>query len=69
MKLTKEQSDILYIVKGIGIFTVVIGHSWGILVGLTKPYFYHMPLFFFIGGFFLSGEEPIKAATRTIKKI
>ncbi|WP_187640581.1 acyltransferase family protein [Escherichia albertii] len=69
MTLTKEQSDTLYIVKGIGIIAVVIGHSWGILVGITKPYFYHMPLFFFVGGFFIDGITPFKTIKKTLSKI
>lgn len=36
------------IVKALGIISIVIGHSWARLVRFV--YFYHLPLFFFVGG-------------------
>ena len=62
----------LDIAKGIGILLVVIGHCipdastsegisiWGYKVLFNIIYSFHMPLFFFIAGFFLSRESIVK---------
>lgn len=69
MDIKNKESDAIYIMRAIGIMTVVIGHHWGILVGITKPYLYHMPLFFFLGGIFINGENPMKKSISASYKI
>ena len=53
MNKIKDKDRLLWadVMKGIGIISVVIGHVYG--GGIHKLIFsYHMPLFFFIGGYF-----------------
>ncbi len=57
------------IVKAIGIISIVIGHSWAKLVRIV--YFYHLPLFFFVGGALYNeikyGNDPYKNFSSKIK--
>lgn len=69
MTLNKHESDIIYIMKAIGIITVVIGHYSGILSNITQPYLYHMPLFFFIGGMLINGKKPVHSSIKVSYKI
>lgn len=48
--MKNERSDLIDIVKGIGIFLVVLGHQNTVLT--QEIYSFHMPLFFFISGIF-----------------
>lgn len=41
------------IAKGIGIILVVWGHTFGCCPVMKEIDFFHMPLFFFVAGFFL----------------
>ena len=56
--------------KGFGIIAVVIGHTaleygwWG-----TFIYSFHMPLFFFLSGFFFSWSPDLPAAEQIRKKV
>ena len=45
------RSNFIDIVKGIGIFLVVLGHQNTILT--QEIYSFHMPLFFFLSGIFI----------------
>ena len=46
------------IVKGIGIVSIVIGHSCGAFVDVTRfVYLYHLPIFFFVSGFLYSEKK------------
>ena len=48
------REDIVDVLKGIGILAVIAGHcDFPLLLGIS-PYAFHMPLFFFISGFFLN---------------
>ncbi len=52
--------------KAIGIIVVVMGHfSWNSL-NIFKPYIYHMPLFFIIGGLLI---KPISSKKKLLKNI
>lgn len=42
------------ILKAIGIITVVIGHTWSNVFAWFPTYSFHMALFMFISGYFLS---------------
>ena len=55
--MSDKRNDIVDIAKGIGIFLMVIGHT-----GIPLPlriwiYSFHMPLFFFISGFFYKRDK------------
>lgn len=43
------------IMKGLGIFSVVVGHSW--MWAQNFVYLYHVPLFFFISGYFYNEQK------------
>jgi fucose 4-O-acetylase-like acetyltransferase len=59
--------DYLDIVKGLGIIFVVIGHS-GLL--LSKfVYLFHIPLFFFISGYFYQDKYTLNFSDFIIKRI
>lgn len=57
------------IVKGIGILSIVIGHSFRQLVPLV--YMYHLVIFFFLGGYFYNeekyGDDPYKCLVSKLK--
>ncbi len=49
-----KRLDFIDIAKGIGIILVVTGHLLPVAAGLhVLIYSFHMPLFFFLSGFFL----------------
>ena len=56
-------------VKALGIISVVIGHYPGDPFVLLKPYVYHMPLFFFLGGvLFNTRRSLLSHSVNLIKK-
>lgn len=59
------QIDVL---RGLGILFVVIGHNWIVLkdkdYAFQVIYAFHMPLFFYISGIFLSGNENLFSAVK-----
>ncbi|MCI7442941.1 MAG: acyltransferase family protein [Clostridium sp.] len=59
MELNKNRRiDYIDIAKGIGIILMVMGHSLGTEFKLkTFIYLFHMPLFFFISGYFIKDES------------
>lgn len=50
----KKHNKKLSILRGIGIFLVVLGHTNSILVKYI--YFFHLPLLYFLSGYFLKGN-------------
>ncbi|MGB6241848.1 MAG: acyltransferase family protein [Castellaniella sp.] len=52
-KPTARESLAIHYAKAMGIVMVVIGHYHGSLFDFYRPYTFHMPLFFFIGGLLL----------------
>lgn len=52
--------------SAIGIIMVVLGHYPATTFDAISPYYYHMPLFFFIGGMFASNSKSI---FESIKKV
>ncbi|HEO9688162.1 TPA: acyltransferase family protein [Morganella morganii subsp. morganii] len=68
--ITKEQKiDCINYAKAIGIIAVVIGHYKNDMFDVFKPYMYHMPLFFFIGGILHNDKRSItNSILTTIKK-
>ena len=52
------------LLKGFGILTVVAGHCNFPMLLWVDPYSFHMPLFFFISGFFLNLERPYLSFVR-----
>lgn len=65
MRLSKEESKSLYLVKAIGIISVVLGHYTDFL-SVAKPYYFHMPLFFFIGGITLHDQLNIRKLFKSV---
>ncbi|ENO0838869.1 TPA: acyltransferase family protein [Enterobacter hormaechei subsp. steigerwaltii] len=57
--MDKQTSLTIDYAKAIGISLVVIGHTAWKPFQTLDPYYFHMPLFFFIGGFLCSGRKPI----------
>lgn len=56
--LTKEERiDTINYMKAFGIIAVVIGHYKHDIFDIFKPYMYHMPLFFFIGGMLFNDKR------------
>lgn len=68
MKITPEQSLTLDYAKAIGIITVVIGHYHGNPFEYYRPYIYHMPLFFFLGGLLINPTRSIFSNSINITK-
>ncbi|MDU7480408.1 MAG: acyltransferase family protein [Hafnia alvei] len=62
----KERRDAIDYVKAIGIIAVVIGHYKHDIFDVFKPYLYHMPLFFFVGGLLFNTK---KTYTDSIKNV
>ncbi|EOI5728751.1 acyltransferase family protein [Cronobacter malonaticus] len=67
-KFNEYESLTLDYAKAIGIFFVVIGHYDASVLNLFKPYMFHMPLFFFIGGLTLNHNKPVMSFLKTITK-
>lgn len=67
-KFSNSESLTLDYAKAIGIFFVVLGHYDSSVMNLFKPYTFHMPLFFLIGGLTLNYTKPLKSFTRSVFK-
>jgi len=65
-RLTDEQSLALSYAKAFGIILVVLGHYKNTFFNIYHPYLFHMPLFFFIGGYVFN---PKKGALSVAKNI
>jgi hypothetical protein len=68
MKLSKEESTSLYLVKAIGITSVVFGHYVG-FIKFLNPYYFHIPLFFFIGGITLKDSFNAKHLLKSVSSL
>lgn len=55
--LSDDQSLAVSYAKAIGIILVVIGHYPELVFSLYSPYSFHMPLFFFLGGYLFSARR------------
>lgn len=64
--MLKQRDISLDYIKAMGILLVVIGHYPVIFFNIASPYFFHMPLFFFVGGVL---SRPNKSISPLIKKI
>lgn len=64
--MDKQTSLTIDYSKAIGISFVVIGHTAWKPFQTLDPYYFHMPLFFFIGGFLCSGRKPIIKCAKDI---
>ena len=67
---SKKRLDYLDMVKGIGIFFVVLGHMEDIATG-TRVWIssFHMPLFFVVSGILMAvKDEPARDFTESVKK-
>lgn len=67
-KFTDSESLTLDYAKAIGIFFVVLGHYDASVMNLFKPYTFHMPLFFLIGGLTVNYNKPLKSFMKTVFK-
>lgn len=67
-KFNREESLTIDYAKAIGIFFVVLGHYDASVMNLFKPYTFHMPLFFLIGGLTLNYNKPLKSFAKTVLK-
>ncbi|WP_318390595.1 acyltransferase family protein [Enterobacter sp.] len=64
--MDKQTSLSIDYAKTIGITLVVIGHTAWKPFQTLDPYYFHMPLFFFIGGFLCSGRKTLLKVTQNI---
>lgn len=73
--LTNEQTghdriEFIDIAKGIGIFLVVFGHlNTGVQFSRVLIYSFHMPLFFFLSGIFISHKSVLNAFKNIVKSL
>ena len=67
-KFSSSESLTLDYAKAIGIFFVVLGHYDASVMNLFKPYTFHMPLFFLVGGLTLNYNKSFKSFTKTVFK-
>lgn len=70
IKLTEEREDWIDILKFLGIFAIYIGHC-GQNAGKIYPFvfIYHVPLFFFVSGFFANKYNHLNIIEYIYKKI
>lgn len=55
--IDKTKSNAIDYVKCIGIVLVIFGHYPNTIINILKPYMYHMPLFFFLGGILFNTKK------------
>lgn len=71
--MTEKTDRILFwdILKGIGIISIVFGHSQNLGIAIRAVYFYHLAIFFFISGYFYQedryGDDPFGFFARRLK--
>lgn len=68
MELNKRDNTI-DIAKGITIFLMVLGHNIFNSIISEKIYIFHMPLFFFLSGFFIKKEPFVEFVQNKIKRL
>lgn len=60
MKTVKKERDITWdIVRGIGILLVLVGHSGCPIILKKFIYLFHMGLFLFVSGLFITPPPPL----------
>lgn len=64
--LSKSDSEVVYITRGLGIILVVVGHYLWHPNWTWSPYLFHMPLFFLLGGIV---AKPIENFHRWVTKV
>ena len=64
-----SRSNLISIAKGICIILMVIGHSGCQRDVFSFIYFFHMPLFFFVSGFFFSIDKVCNLESYIVRKI
>lgn len=64
--MDRQISTTIDYAKAIGIAFVVIGHTAWKPFQTLDPYYFHMPLFFFIGGFLCSGNKTLTQVSKSI---
>lgn len=61
------------ILKGIGIVSIVFGHSQNLGIAIRTVYYYHLAIFFFISGYFYNeeryGDAPFDFFARRLKNM
>lgn len=61
------------ILKGIGIISIVFGHSQNLGILIRIVYFYHLAIFFFVSGYFYReeryGDKPFEFFARRLKNM
>lgn len=73
--MTEKKDRILFwdILKGIGIISIVFGHSQNLGIAIRAVYFYHLAIFFFISGYFYQeeryGDDPFGFFARRLKNM
>ena len=67
-KLNDNESLTIDYAKAIGIFFVVLGHYDSSVMNMFKPYTFHMPLFFFLGGITLNYNKRSISFIRVVLK-
>lgn len=71
----KKKERILYwdILKGIGIVSIVFGHSQNLGILIRIVYFYHLAVFFFVSGYFYNeeryGDKPFEFFARRLQNM
>lgn len=67
-KYTEQERISIDYAKAFGIILVVIGHFNNLASDILRPYIYHMPLFFFIGGMVFRQQNFADVVKNTIVK-
>lgn len=71
----KKKERLLFwdILKGIGIVSIVFGHSQSLGIAVRAVYYYHLTIFFFISGYLFNeeryGGRPFEFFSRRLKNI
>lgn len=71
----RKKERILYwdILKGIGIVSIVFGHSQNLGILIRIAYFYHLAVFFFVSGYFYNeeryGDKPFEFFARRLQNM
>lgn len=69
----KERFLFWDILKGIGIVSIVFGHSQNLGIAIRTVYYYHLAIFFFISGYLYNeeryGDKPFEFFARRLKNM
>lgn len=67
--MKQDRQRYLDVLRGIAIFLVVFGHIVHIPMMMVYIYGFHMPLFFFLSGFFLKREKMLDLGSFAMSKV